>query len=116
HARRWGVAEQLERVSLVDVADEALVDAVPAQPGQAAVEAPGDGARDAELLVLLLADVPGAVVAGDAHAALARRVGAAPVPQAAVPLHDAAPRPLRTEGDVDGAEIGRRTAHATRYT
>ena len=46
--------------------------------------------RHAELLVLLLADVAGAVVHGDADPALVGAVGPAAVPQAADPDQDAA--------------------------
>jgi len=54
--------EQRRRALLVDVADQAAVDAVADQLAQARGEAARDLARDAELLVLLLADEAGAVV------------------------------------------------------
>src|SRR5262249_42640714 len=59
HAAALAAAQQVDGVVLVDVADEPGVDAVAAQPGQAIVEALGDLPGDAQLLVLLLADVAG---------------------------------------------------------
>ena len=54
--------EQLLRAVLLDVADQAAVDTEAAQLLELGPEARGDLARDAELLVLLLADEAGAVV------------------------------------------------------
>ena len=83
------------------------VDAVAHQAPQARREARGDLARDAELLVLLLADEAGAVVHGDADAPLAGAVGAAAVPEAAVPDQHAARLHLRRDAVVVAAEVGR---------
>ena len=63
-------------------------------PAAAARRPARESTRDAELLVLLLADVAGAVVHGDADAPLAGAVGAAAVPEAAVPHEHAARRHL----------------------
>src|SRR5262249_61822252 len=91
HAAVVGVAVEQEcRVPLVDVADEPVVDAVSHQLAQPRREAAGDLARDAELLVLLLPDPAGAVVHGDPDTALIGAIGAAAVPQAAVPDEHAA--------------------------
>src|SRR5262249_11944242 len=91
HPATLGVAVEQEcRVPLVAVADEPGVDAVSHQLAQPGREAAGDRARDAELLVLLLPDPPGAVVHGDADTALIGAIGAAAVPQAAVPDEHAA--------------------------
>jgi hypothetical protein len=60
------------------VADEPAVDAVAAQLLQARGEARTRFERDAELLVLLLADPAGAVVHGDADPAARRCVFAPP--------------------------------------
>ena len=57
HSDRLRVAEQLDRIRLVDVADESVVDPVAAQAFEALLEAAGDFARNAELLILLLTDV-----------------------------------------------------------
>src|SRR5262245_38345570 len=81
-AQLAALAEQLDRVALVDVPDQVAVDAVADQRAQARREARRDLARDAELLVLLLAQEAGAVVHRDADAALAGGVGAAAVPEA----------------------------------
>ena len=79
---------------LVDVADEAVVERVADELLQARRELRRDLARDAELLVLLLADVAGAVVHRHADAAPAGAVRAAAVPEAAVVDQDAALRHL----------------------
>ena len=83
------------------------VDAVADQAPEARREARGDLARDAELLVLLLADEAGAVVHGDPDAALAGAVGAAAVPEAAVPDQHAARLHLRRDAVVAPAEVRR---------
>src|SRR5579864_9320670 len=85
HAGGASVKEQLRRVVLVDVPDQRVVDAESAQLLQAWLEAAQGRQRDAELLVLLLADPARAVVHRHTHAAPVRGVGAPPVPQAAVP-------------------------------
>src|SRR4051812_4569689 len=69
-ARRAAV-EQVDRAALVDVADQLLVQAIADQGAQLGRERPGQLARDAELLVLLLAQPAGAVVHRDAEPALA---------------------------------------------
>src|SRR5207248_4852964 len=83
--RGRGRVEDLHRAALVDVADEPVVDAVPAQLAQSRLEARRALTRDAELLVLLLTDEARAVVHGDADAPIGRAVGTAAVPEAAVP-------------------------------
>src|SRR4030095_5742992 len=88
-AQLAALAEQLDRVALVDVPDQVAVDAVADQPAQARGEARRDLARDAELLVLLLAQEAGAVVHRDADAPLAGGVGPPAVPEAPVPGHPA---------------------------
>src|SRR5262245_2659424 len=100
-------------IALVDVADQAAVDAVSDQLQQARREAARDLARDAELLVLLLPDPPGAVVHRDADAALLRRVRAAAVPQAAVPDEHASPRHPGRDAIIVTAE-GRRVVAQVR--
>src|SRR5581483_10157452 len=72
------VAEHLDGAALVDVPDEPAVDAVAAELAEARREAARDFARDAELLVLLLADPSRAVVHRDPDAPDGRPVGAAP--------------------------------------
>ena len=92
---------------LVDVPDQAVVDRVADQ----LLQAPGEGltsAGEPELLVLLLADVAGAVVHGDADATLRRGVGAAAVPQAADPDEHAALGHLRGDRVVVLERVGRR--------
>src|SRR5262249_32726449 len=91
HATVVRVAVEQEcRVALVDVAHEPVVDAVSHQLAEPRREAAGDLARDAGLLVLLLPDPAGAVVHGDADTALSGAIGAAAMPQAAVPDEHAA--------------------------
>src|ERR1035437_9703995 len=74
----------------VDVADQAVVDPVPDQLLQPTRKMLGGFAGDTQLLVLLLPDVTGAVIHGDADPTGVSGVGAASVPQAAVP-HENAP-------------------------
>src|SRR5205085_7722992 len=76
---------RLGRRLLVDVADEAGVDAVADELLQPRRERLDQRRRQPEVLVLLLADVAGAVVHGDADALLVGRVGTAAMPQRAVP-------------------------------
>ena len=75
---------------LVDVPDEAVVDRVADELLEAARERLHERWRDTQLLVLLLADVAGAVVHGDADAPLVRLVCAAAVPETPDPDEDAA--------------------------
>ena len=63
----FSVEDDLGRMFLVDVADEPVVDRIADQLLQAVGERLDQGRRDPQLLVLLLADVAGAVVHGDAH-------------------------------------------------
>src|SRR5438270_9876169 len=84
--------EQLHRRLLVDVADEPAVHAIANEFLQTRGERAHERRRDPELLVLLLTDVAGAVVHGDADAPLAGAVGTAAVPQAAMPDQHAAAR------------------------
>ena len=100
------VVEQLRRAVLVDVTDEAAVHAVTDELAQARLEAPDLLDRDAQLLVLLLADVTGAVVHGDADAALAGPVRTAPVPEAAVPDEHAALGHLCRDAVIGTEDVG----------
>src|SRR5512137_386920 len=79
------LVEEALRALLVDVADEPVVDAIAHELAEPGREAARDLARDAELLVLLLAHVARAVVHRDADATARRAVGAAAVPETAVP-------------------------------
>src|SRR6185503_7426784 len=76
HRVRDLLVEQCRRAPLVDVPDQSAVDAVADQLAQARREPLRDLARDAELLILLLADESGAVVHRDPDAALARVIRA----------------------------------------
>ena len=62
--------EPSRRHLLVDVADQAPVDAEPAELAQLRGERGHHFGRNAELLILLLADPAGAIVHGDADASL----------------------------------------------
>src|SRR5262245_46933954 len=64
HASRRCIAQQADGIGLVDVPDEAVVDTVSRQLLQARLELRCNLAWYAELLVFLLADVPGTVVHG----------------------------------------------------
>ncbi len=90
--------------------DEAVVDRVADQLLQPARERLDQRGRDAQLLVLLLADVTGAVVHGDAHPADVGVIGAAAVPEAPDPDQDAALGHLGGDGLVELERIGRLVA------
>src|SRR5579872_5116508 len=73
--------QPLGRALLVDVADQAAVDAVAHQRLEPWGKGPRQFRRHAQLLVLLLADEAGAVVHGDAGSPLAGAVGPAAMPE-----------------------------------
>src|SRR5262245_12657475 len=81
--RRLDRVEDLDRTVPVDVPDQRVVHAVPDQLAQTGLEAGRHFRRDAELLVLLLADEAGAVVHRDPDARRVGGVRAAAVPEAA---------------------------------
>src|SRR5215831_8129165 len=111
HRARAGAVEEILRAALVDVTEESLVEAEASQPAQARREAARHLERDAELLVLLLADPTRAVVHGQTEAHRAAAVGAAAVPQAAVVDEDAAGLHDRRLGG-DGLAESRRAVPA----
>src|SRR6516225_6163489 len=100
--------DHLGRMLLVDVADEAVVHGITDELLQAAGERSHKLGRDAELLVLLLADVSSAVVHCDPDPALIGLIRAAAVPQAADPHEHTALRHRRRKRVVVRLERVRR--------
>src|SRR3569832_137610 len=98
--------QELRGALLADVADQALVDAVANQFLQARRERLHEFGREAELLVLLLSDEAGAVVHGNAGAPRIRAVGAAAMPERAVPDEYAALLHLARDRVVLAAIVG----------
>src|ERR1700688_685255 len=98
--------QELPGMLLVDVPDEPLVDREATQLLEAARESSCRLDWNPELLVLLLADVTGAIVHGDSHTAMSGGVGPTPVPQTPHPHEDAALRHLRRDRVVVLEQVG----------